>query len=211
VPFGVIVPRGVENLLVTEKSVSVSNLINGATRLQPVVMQLGQAAGAAAAIAVEEGVPVREVSIRRVQSALLDAGGYIMPYIDLPKEHQHFAALQRIGATGILRGEGRNVGWENQTMFRAYEPLLAEEIHYKEFYHGHLALDRGEVSVAKLLEVLRALGAPIPSPAKEWWGALGLENFDPHRSVTRLEAAVVIDELFAPFEMREVDFDGNLW
>ena len=211
VPFGVIVPRGVDNLLVTEKSVSVSNLINGATRLQPVVMQLVQAAGAAAAIAVEEGVPVREVSIRRVQSALLDAGGYIMPYIDLPKEHQHFAALQRIGATGILRGEGRNVGWENQTMFRAYEPLLAEEIHYKEFYHGHLELDRGEVSVAELLEVLRGLGAPIPSPTKEWWGALGLENFDPHRSVTRLEAAVVIDELFAPFEMREVDFDGNLW
>ena len=40
VPLGVIIPKqnNVENLLVVEKSVSVSNLINGATRLQPVVM-----------------------------------------------------------------------------------------------------------------------------------------------------------------------------
>ncbi len=210
VPLGVIIPKDVDNLLVTEKSVSVSNLINGATRLQPVVMQLGQAAGAVAALAVREGKKVREVAVREVQKSLLAAGGYIMPYIDLPKEHPHFGALQRIGATGILRGEGRNVGWENQTLFRAYDPLLAEEIHYKEFYFGHLELGRGEITVGKLLDVLNGLGIPTPSPEREWWSSLGLENFEPHRSATRLEAAVVIDALLKPFERFDVDFDGNL-
>ena len=66
VPIGVLIPKqkDVDNLIVTEKSVSVSNLINGATRLQPVVMQLGQAAGVMAALAHTESKKVRSVSIR---------------------------------------------------------------------------------------------------------------------------------------------------
>lgn len=209
VPFGVIVPKGVDNLLVAEKSVSVSNLINGATRLQPVVMQLGQAAGATAALAVKSGRLVREVPIRKVQSVLLDAGCYIMPYIDLPKGHRHFKALQRIGATGILRGEGRNVGWENLTVFRANEPLLAEEIHVDEYYDGDLGFDVGVVTVGEMMGALRKLGAYIPTPESEWWNSLGLEDYMTNRNVTRLEAAVVIDTLFTPFETWDVDFDGN--
>ena len=209
VPFGVIVPKGVDNLLVAEKSVSVSNPINGATRLQPVVMQLGQAAGATAALAVKSGRLVREVPIRKVQSVLLDAGCYIMPYIDLPKEHRHFKALQRVGATGILRGEGRNVGWENQTVFRAEDPLLAEDIHTEGFYGGDLGLETGVVTIGEMMDTLKRLGAYVPTPESEWWSSLGLGDYTPQRGVTRLEAAVVIDALFEPFEMRSVDFEGN--
>ena len=44
-----------KDLIVAEKSISVSNIINGTTRLQPMVMQIGQAAGALAALAVKEG------------------------------------------------------------------------------------------------------------------------------------------------------------
>ena len=130
VPLGVLLPKqdDVENLIVAEKSVSVSNLINGATRLQPVVMQLGQAAGALAALACIQDKSVKKVSVRTVQQALLDAGCYIMPYLDLDKDDPHFKAIQKIGATGILRGEGRNVGWANQTWFRADDPLLLEDI-----------------------------------------------------------------------------------
>ena len=210
VPLGVIVPKGVEDLLVTEKSVSVSNLINGATRLQPVVMQLGQAAGATAALAVQRGCSVRNVGVREVQSALLASGAYIMPYLDLPKDHPHFQALQRIGATGILRGEGRNVGWENQTWFRADEPLLAEDIFVKDYYNGPVDLGKGEISVRSLINVLRGLGARIPASEREWWTSLGLDDYSASRTATRLEAAVVIDATFKPFESYGVDYNGNL-
>lgn len=209
VPLGVIIPKGVEGLLVTEKSVSVSNLINGATRLQPVVMQLGQAAGVVAALAVNESKQVAEVSVRAVQAELLASGGYIMPYVDLPKEHPHFGALQRIGATGILRGEGRNVGWENQTLFRANDPLLSEDIYAEEFYAGPLGLDAGEVTVGELIGALRHLGAYIPTPQNEWWASLGLDGYAADRTATRLEAAVVIDATLRPFERQDVDFDGK--
>ena len=84
VPLGVVLPKNVDGLIVAEKSVSVSNLVNGTTRLQPVVMQLGQAAGALAALAVIEGKDVKQVGVRQVQEALLASDCYKMPYLDLP-------------------------------------------------------------------------------------------------------------------------------
>lgn len=212
VPMGVLIPKqeGIKNLIVAEKSVSVSNLINGATRLQPVTMQLGQAAGAIAALSQIQDKEVRKVDIRKVQNELLEAGCYIMPYLDLPKDDKHFKALQRIGATGILRGEGRNVGWANQTWFRAEDQLLAEEIFTEGFYNKPLGLSDGPVKIEQLIQVFKSIGFPVPSDAAAWWESLGLENYKPGRVATRLEAAVLIDALVDPFNMFKVDYNGNI-
>ena len=212
VPLGVLIPKqnDVENLIVAEKSISVSNLMNGATRLQPVVMQLGQAAGALAALSQIQDRPIKKVSVRSVQNVLLEAGCYIMPYLDLDKEHQHFKALQKIGATGILRGEGRNVGWANQTWFRADEPLLAEEIYAEAYYSGRLPLAAGPVKVGDFLNLLRMMGVPVPASAESWWADLGLSDYNAGRIITRLEAAVAVDSSIDPFNMYGVDYNGNI-
>ncbi|MBK8661535.1 MAG: FAD-dependent oxidoreductase [Ignavibacteriales bacterium] len=42
-------------LLLAEKSISVSHIVNGCTRLQPCVMLIGQAVGALAALAIKKG------------------------------------------------------------------------------------------------------------------------------------------------------------
>ena len=212
VPLGVMIPKqsDIENLIVAEKSVSVSNLINGATRLQPVVMQLGQAAGALAALSVIQNKPVRDVSVRSVQNTLLESGCYLMPYLDLAKNDRHFKAVQKIGATGILRGEGRNVGWTNQTWFRTDDPLLAEEIYADGYYEGPLPLSRGPVKVGQFMDVLRLLGVSFPASAESWWADLGLAGFDPDRIITRLEAAVMINAAIDPFTMFGVDYSGNI-
>lgn len=212
VPLGVMIPEqdDVENLIVAEKSVSVSNLMNGATRLQPVVMQLGQAAGALAALSSIQQRPVKKIRVRSVQKTLLEAGCYIMPYLDLDKDHKHFKALQRIGATGILRGEGRNVGWANQTWFRADDTLLAEEIFAKPYYNGTLPLTSGPVKVGEFLNLLRRLGVPVPASAEEWWSHLGLTDYDSSRNITRLEAAVAVDTYINPFNMFNVDYNGKI-
>ena len=52
VPLGVLIPENVDNFIVIEKSISVSNLVNGTSRLQPVVMQIGQASGVLASLAI---------------------------------------------------------------------------------------------------------------------------------------------------------------
>lgn len=213
VPVGVMVPQNAEDLLVAEKSVSVSNLVNGTTRLQPVVMQLGQAAGAMAAISAMEGIPVREVDIRKVQSIILENGGYIMPYLDLHREDCHFAALQRIGATGILRGEGRNVGWSNQTWFRADDPLKYEEIFLDEYLPDNSFAGKGEVSIREFSDAVMEVATKLGKQAtvdSSLWSNLSLENYSPSRTITRKEAAVIIDALFDPFNAYGVDFNGNL-
>ena len=211
VPLGVIIPKqnDVDNFLVVEKSVSVSNLVNGATRLQPVVMQLGQAAGALAALSQIQERSVKKVSVRAVQKALLEAGCYLMPYLDLDKNHRHFKALQKIGATGILRGEGRNVGWANQTWFRADDPLLGEEIFAEAFYGGKLPFEKGAITIGTFVGTLRKMGIPAHQSAGVLWSELGLSDYDPDRNITRLEAAVIVDALIDPFSMLNVDYKGN--
>lgn len=81
--MGVMIPAGTDNLVVSDKAISVSNLINGSTRLQPVVLLTGQAAGTLAAIAAREGCTPREVPVRRLQAALLAQDAYIAPLYDV--------------------------------------------------------------------------------------------------------------------------------
>ncbi|WP_235298024.1 FAD-dependent oxidoreductase [Portibacter marinus] len=114
VPMGVLIPDEVDNFIVAEKSISVSNIVNGATRLQPVVLGIGQAAGAIATIAVQQDKSTKEVAIRDVQQSLLDARAYLMPFMDVDRNDEDFEVLQKAGATGLLQGTGKPYKWANQ-------------------------------------------------------------------------------------------------
>ncbi|HEY9814535.1 MAG TPA: FAD-dependent oxidoreductase [Candidatus Obscuribacterales bacterium] len=70
-PYGCLIPAETDGLLVCDKNSSVSHMANGATRLQPVVLALGQAAGMAAALCVEQGIQPRDLAVRSLQEALL--------------------------------------------------------------------------------------------------------------------------------------------
>ena len=115
VSMGVFVPIRVEDFLVADKAISTSWEMNGGTRLQPVVMGLGQAAGALAAIAVKTGRHPSEVPASEVQSVLLDHGCYLLPFLDLKPADPGFRQLQEKGVRGEVRGTGRSVGWANET------------------------------------------------------------------------------------------------
>lgn len=103
-PLGVFFPRDDDRLILAEKAVSVTNLVNGTSRLQPVVMQIGQIAGTLAAMAVaQKRVPCR-LSVRDVQRQLLKTGNYLLPFLDVPRSDALFPVLQRIGVTGHIAG-----------------------------------------------------------------------------------------------------------
>jgi hypothetical protein len=102
---------------VAEKNISVSNIVNGTTRLQPVVLLTGQAAGALAAYCVHNKIQPRNANIRSVQQLLLNAKCFIMPYVDVKPDDVYWEAIQKIGATGILKGVGKSEGWANKTYF----------------------------------------------------------------------------------------------
>ena len=70
VPMGVMIPEKIDGLLAAEKNISTSRLANGAIREQPIAMDIGQAAGALAAIAARHNIQPRNVSPQEVQAAL---------------------------------------------------------------------------------------------------------------------------------------------
>ncbi|MBE9057189.1 FAD-dependent oxidoreductase [Sphaerospermopsis sp. LEGE 08334] len=71
IPYRCLIPKSTDGLLVCEKNISVSHIANGATRLQPVVMGIGQAAGMAAALCCELNCQPRNLPVRMLQTALL--------------------------------------------------------------------------------------------------------------------------------------------
>lgn len=73
-PYRCLLPAGVENLLVSGKTVSFDNEAHQRVRLMPECMAMGEAAGAAAALAVRDGVSPRRVDVAEVR-ALLKQGG----------------------------------------------------------------------------------------------------------------------------------------
>lgn len=74
IPFECFIPEIVDGFLPAEKNFSQSRLVNGATRLQPHTLNMGQAVGAIAALAVKSGVQPRAVPPVKVQQVLLEAG-----------------------------------------------------------------------------------------------------------------------------------------
>ncbi len=77
VPIGVLIPQRVDGMLAAEKNISVSRLADGAIREQPIVMSIGQAAGALAALAVKRNEQPRYVPYQDVQRALAGSGAVI--------------------------------------------------------------------------------------------------------------------------------------
>lgn len=199
VPLGCLVPKNKDNFIVAEKSISVTNLINGSTRLQPVTMELGQAAGALAALAIKQRKQVREVSVRDVQDALLAAGARLQPYLDLEPSSPDFLVLQRIGSTGIMRGKGETVGWSNEMRFRTSDRLLKSELFLEDYYgiayNSSTAAYTGSDFVS-LIE--RIAGESIDTPLRD------------KANISRLEAARLIDEVLDPFHTHTVSLSGEV-
>jgi len=78
IPLRALIPQRSRNLLVAGRSVSSDRLANSALRVQASCMAMGQAAGAAAALAVERLVSPGSVSLNELRS-LLRRHGAIVP------------------------------------------------------------------------------------------------------------------------------------
>ena len=98
IPFEALVSADVSNLLAAEKCFSVSHMANGATRLQPLILNIGQAAGLAAALAARCNLEPRDLPVEFLQQQLIDepqAPAAVMPIWDWPCWHPHWREAQR--------------------------------------------------------------------------------------------------------------------
>ena len=117
IPYGAIVSAHCSNLLAADKAIGTSHMANGATRLQPLVMNVGQAAGLAAALCLRLGVRPAELPVPALQQALVAdplAPAGPMPLWDTPWHHPQWRERQRraladpsaLSGAGVLAGSG---------------------------------------------------------------------------------------------------------
>jgi hypothetical protein len=215
-PMGALIPQRHNGIIIAEKSTSVSNVVNGTTRLQPIVMLTGQAAGALAALSVKGKQQPRQVSVRKVQAVLLDAKAYIMPYFDVKPTHPHFEAIQKIGATGLLKGKGQPYQWANRTWFypdslvdtKAFlqdaQPFFAQQPVASTFSEVLTIGDANKLMAYMLKgdEWMRAMD-------KEYWKRMGFGSYDESQPITRMQMAALLNWAIKPFERLHPTLTGN--
>ena len=210
-PLGSIISKKTSNFLVAEKSISVSNLVNGTTRLQPVVLQVGQIAGLIASESIKNNISTNEIDIRDIQTKILNNGGYIQPYLDVEKNHPFFKAYQRIGSTGILRATGLNIGWSNQTWFYPEKSIVLDQL-LKDL-GNYYDLNKNPLSDLRTKTIFKWISLVQNQEIKNQqkiWNALGLSNFNSDRKINRGEFAIILDYFLNPFNNFKVDIKGNI-
>ncbi|MBX2877038.1 MAG: FAD-dependent oxidoreductase [Saprospiraceae bacterium] len=219
IPLGVLIPKAIDHLLVADKAMSVSNIVNGSSRLQPVILQVGQVAGLMAAMAAQQGVSPDQLDVREVQDSLLANGGYLMPYMDVLPENPHFAAIQRIGATGILRGEGIPYKWANQTRFYPdtmlqvqsllsnLEDWTKEDILPQNFSKTDPLTGQSLIALLKGLQTEQEAFAEQDVEAS-LTACMGME-YDSSVPVSKACVAAILDQYLDPFHLRKVDLQGK--
>ena len=127
VPYGALVSAEVSNLLAADKAFSTSHMANGATRLQPLILNVGQAAGAAAALAVRSGVQPSEVPVHHVQQALIHdslAPSAVAPLWDTPWHHPQWCERQE----HALHQDGPVLNWGSEEQQRPAPPEAHERL-----------------------------------------------------------------------------------
>ncbi|WP_295938300.1 FAD-dependent oxidoreductase [uncultured Alistipes sp.] len=77
IPYRSLVPANVENLLVAGRCASMNHEAMASTRVMSTCMAMGEAAGRAARIAIEDGVLPSQVDVKKVQTELRAEGAYL--------------------------------------------------------------------------------------------------------------------------------------
>ena len=78
IPYRCLIPKGVTNMLVAGRCISSDHGAQASYRIMPTVCCIGEAAGAAAAMAIRDKVDTRSIDVSELQTSLTDAGAFIV-------------------------------------------------------------------------------------------------------------------------------------
>ncbi|NVM64253.1 hypothetical protein FHW88_002542 [Mucilaginibacter sp. SG538B] len=222
VPLGAIVLKDLDNLLVTEKAMSVTHLVNASTMYPSVQMAIGQGAGATAAYCAFFKTTTQNLNVRIIQGELLDFKAWIMPFADVKPTDPYFRAIQQIGASGLLKGVQKADGNTARLLFQPdslvataeIKPTL-EEIYTRGFLWFNKEKPGPVFTVGNLLSFISETTLTDPhtleiAMQKAWKDQYKFSSaFDMKRPVTRREFAILANRFFNPFA-RSVDIAGRM-
>jgi len=155
VPYRCLLPQGVDNLLVPV-CLSATHVGWNAVRLEPVFMQIGEAAGLAAAHAKREAVPVAAIDADRLVRGLCERRSLVSFFNDVGvgADEAWVPAVEYFGTKGFFCDYDAR---PNEPLSRGIAQLWAE---------GFEALKRGDLDGAALSRaILQLTSAPDLAPA----------------------------------------------
>lgn len=222
IPLGAIVAKDVENLIVTEKALSIDREANVNLADPAVQMTLGQGAGATAAFLAFFKTTTKNLLPRIVQGEILDFKGYIFPVSDIAFTDPYWRAVQQVAATGLLKCFQKSEDGKARVIFQPDSSVNTEEIKpvFTELYtRAFLWFNKtkpGEkFTVGNLLSFISEITLNDPevftiSVQKGWKTQYKFNTeFDLNRPVTRYEFAALANKFLNPFA-RRVDITGKV-
>ncbi|MDR0429810.1 MAG: FAD-dependent oxidoreductase [Tannerellaceae bacterium] len=151
VPYGVMVSGEIDNLLFPVP-VSGSHIGFSTLRMEPCWMALGQAAGVASSIAIDEQVNVQNVSLAKLQDILIRQKATLMYFKDVDYTSPDFPLVQYMGVRGYLPD------WEA----RLQEPIDSETLTQWQLLSKQPLQENIETGKTTRLNVLRLIYAKLP-------------------------------------------------
>jgi hypothetical protein len=222
IPLGAVVLKDIDNLLVTEKALSVSHLVNASSMYPSVQMTVGQGAGAVAAYCAFFKTTTKKLNVRTIQGELLDFKAYLVPFADVKQSDPYFRAIQQVGATGLLKGVQKINGNNAQVLFMPDSVVTTAEVEpfFKELYaRAFLWFNKekpaDKFTVGNLLSLISEITLAEPKALqtdmqKAWKTQYKFTlPFDMNRPVTRREFAILANKFLNPFA-RTVSLTGRM-
>lgn len=219
IPFRSIVPKEVDGLLVVGRSAGFSSLAAGSARVVPTGMVTGEAAGAAAALSIEEQVSFREMSkseelIQRLREKLEQQGSYVIHIkTDYPyKDEWYDGSIQTLINYGLVVGGYKNelnvnnVGSKHQFInmlmggVRRSSPSFSEENSQKidEIYTRVFSSENGPLKKEEAVSIVNEL--VFQEMDKDSWQILmnkGLINEEMAYNFSEANEDMKVKEIFA--------------
>jgi hypothetical protein len=161
VPFEVFIPEKIDGFVPAEKNISQSRIASGATRLQPITILTGQAAGTIAALAIRDGKQPRDLDPRVVQRTLLASGCTLVQrwHSDVPWRSPTWQATQLLSLYQVMDRPGR-LTRDREQLAAGYPWGVNEQLKADELQS---ALKR----LAGLTGIQTSAAAAAATPAKE--------------------------------------------
>lgn len=222
IPLGAVIIKDLPNLLVTEKALSTTHLVNASTFYPSVQMVLGQGAGTVAAYCAFYKTNTQRLNVRAIQGELLDFKGYLLPFSDVPLSDPNFRAIQQVSATGMLHGIPQVNGKTAAILFKPdttvstaeVEPVI-KEIYTRAFLWFNKVKPGEQFTIGNLMSFISEITLSEPKPLqakieKDWQATYKFKQpFDVNHPLTRREFAVLTNKYLNPFA-RTVDLSGKL-
>jgi hypothetical protein len=102
IPLRALIPEAL-NTLIVPVAASTTHAAYSTIRMEPLWMGIGQAAGTAAALSLQNKVQIRDVDTRSVQRTLIENGQILTYFDDLDITDKAFAAAQFWGTKGFFK------------------------------------------------------------------------------------------------------------